>query len=194
MTTTPARDVSQTDRDAGFTLVELLMAITIMGIILVTLGFSVTQGYQNATETKASIDRAILANFAARYFAPDIASTTLAGTPIVTVNPPQCGTDAIPVIDIQTSDNTAVSYGIESADGGESLVRSTCSGSVTGTLNLVSQRHLGTTDPTLTVTPSDACTTTTTSCSLRLDWHNPDYSITVSGTRWVNATTTTTAP
>jgi prepilin-type N-terminal cleavage/methylation domain-containing protein len=178
----------ESERDGGFTLVELLMAITIMGIILVTLGFSVTEGFRNATQSKASIDRSILSTFAARYFAPDIASTTFGATSIVTTNPPACGVDATSVIDIQTSANTAVSYGYETAGGSRSLVRSTCSGNVTGSLTLIAQKHLGTTDASLT--PTATCATTT-SCSLTLTWHNPDYSITVSGARWVNATTTT---
>jgi type II secretory pathway pseudopilin PulG len=172
------------------TLIELLMAISIMGIILVTLGFAVTQGFRNATTTKVSIDRSILGNFAARYFAADIASTTYGSTSVVTSSPPACGAGNLQtIIDIQTGANTAVSYAILTlADGTKSLVRTSCSGSVTGTLTQLSRRHLGTTDGNLTASATCA---TTTSCALTLLWTSPTYSITFSGTRWVNATTTT---
>jgi len=180
------------DRDeAGFTLLELLMAITLMGIILVALSLAVTQGFKNTTATKASIDRSIVTNFAARYFASDIASATYGGS-IVTATPPACGTNAAitPIIDIQTGPNTAVSYGTElETDGSKSLVRSSCSGTVTTALTLIGRRHLGTTDNTFAPTASCA---SATGCTLTLSWSNPVYSITFGGTRWVNATTTTT--
>ena len=179
------------ERDAGFTLIELLMAITLMGLILFTLGLAVSEGFQNTTTAKASIDRSILGDFAARYFAPDIASATFGSPAIATTSPPACGSGTA-FIDIQTGPNSAVSYGwTQAADGSTSLLRSSCSGSVTGALTLVSRRYLGTSLN--MATPSATCATTT-SCALTLAWINPTYSITLTGTRWVNATTTTTGP
>jgi prepilin-type N-terminal cleavage/methylation domain-containing protein len=190
MTGSPLRNTR--DRpDAGFTLIELLMTISIMSLLLVTLGLSVTEGFQNTTTTKASIDRSILGNFAARYFAPDVASAAFGDASIVTTNPLACGTGT-PIVDIQTSAATAVSYATVTEVGGRiSLVRTVCSGTVATALALTSRQHLGTTDSSLTVTPASTCSVPgSTSCSLSLSWNNPSYSISVSGTRWVNSTTT----
>ena len=100
------------------------------------MGFAVTQGFRNASSSKTSIDRSILGNFAARYFAADVASAAFGATSIVT-NPPACGTDSgTPVIGIQTSSNSAITYGVfQEPDGRESLVRNVCSGSVSGALD-----------------------------------------------------------
>ena len=130
-TVTTGISLEQADEsDAGFTLVELLMAITIMGIILVTLGFSVTEGFRNATTSKASIDRSILGNFAARYFSPDVASATYGTGSIVTTSPPACGLTGTPIIDIQTGANSAVSYavpgGVRSHDAVPQFVYGQC--------------------------------------------------------------------
>jgi prepilin-type N-terminal cleavage/methylation domain-containing protein len=188
------------DGEDGFTLIELLMAIAITSIILVTMGFAVTEGFQNTTTTKTSIDRSLLGSFAARYFAADIASTTYGPasikTPTTTPAARPCGasaTAANTAVDIQTGDNTAVTYAVLTlADGRKSLARTVCSGTSTGPLTQTSRQIVGTTDASLVANANASCATST-SCALTLSWATaPTYSITVNGTRWVNATTTTT--
>jgi hypothetical protein len=74
------------------------------------------------------------------------------------------------------------------ANGQVSLFRTTCSGTIATSLTQTSQRLIGTADP---FTATALCGTTS-SCSMTLSWANPAYSVTLNGTRWVNATTTTT--
>jgi prepilin-type N-terminal cleavage/methylation domain-containing protein len=186
--TIPRRTAKRDRHEDGFTLIELIMAITISALILGTLSFSITEGFQNAGKTKTSIDRSLLGSFTARYFSADIASASFGPGAIVTTNPPICGVGTSrTIIDIQTSAITAVSYAmVTETNGQQTLVRRTCSGTVTGALTQIDSKHLGTTDAGLR--PPMAACASTTSCSLLLQWTTPTYSVTVSGTRWVNAT------
>jgi hypothetical protein len=186
-------------------MIELLVAIALTALILTTLSFAVSEGFRNTTTTKNSIDRSILGNFVARYFSADVASAVFgedpaAGTPAIktsTTTPAarSCHSGLPSSIDIQTSATTAVTYTVVTGtDGSKSLIRSVCSGTPTGPLSETQSFHLGTTDNTFQgVTPDPSCSAAgSTSCAMALSWNNPGYSITVSGTRWVNATTTTT--
>ena len=193
--------------ERGVTMIELLIAVAITALILTTLSFAVSEGFRNTTTTKASIDRSILGDFVARYFAADVASAVFGEdpaqgsvaikTPTTTPAARSCYSGLPSRIDIQTSATTAVTYTVVTGtNGDESLIRSVCSGTLTGPLTQTQAFHLGTTDSTLQpVRPTASCSATgSTSCALTLSWNNPIYSITVSGTRWVNATTTTSGP
>jgi prepilin-type N-terminal cleavage/methylation domain-containing protein len=181
-----------TRREDGYTLLELLMAVTIAALIVGALGFSITEGYQNATTSKSSIDRSLLGNFTARYFSADVASAVYGASAIVTTSPPACGTVTQTIIDIQTGPQSVVSYAVTTeADGRKTFVRRTCTGTVSGALTLPHTDHLGTTDNNFV--PSVTCTTTsnnTNDCSMKLTWATPAYVVKVNGSSWVNATTT----
>lgn len=66
-------------RDAGFTLVELLIAIVIMGIITLPLGNLVISYFLNSATTQARLNESHDAQIAAQYWAQDVASIGVRG-------------------------------------------------------------------------------------------------------------------
>ncbi len=81
-------------RERGFTLVELTIAVTILGIVVVTLANVFTVMARTADQTEQRLTQSRGAKFAGIYWNPDVASSELvnpagvrcgaAGTPLVT--------------------------------------------------------------------------------------------------------------
>jgi prepilin-type N-terminal cleavage/methylation domain-containing protein len=63
--------------DAGFTLIELIMAIVIMGIITVPLGNFVLSYFENYTQTESRLAGSHDIQIAAAYFSDDVANVGL---------------------------------------------------------------------------------------------------------------------
>jgi prepilin-type N-terminal cleavage/methylation domain-containing protein len=112
--------------ESGFTIIELLMAIAILGIVLGTVGLSVTQGFRHTTTTRARVDRSNLAEFTAKSFGPDVASAS--AIPVVYTAPATsaCGPGA--VVTVPRAGGESIDYAVV-ADGADTvLVRRRCSG------------------------------------------------------------------
>lgn len=72
--------------DAGFTLIELIITVVIMGVITLPLGNFVIAYFQNYTDTSARVSNSHDIQIATAYFSQDVANTGL-----------RTGTDYTPV-------------------------------------------------------------------------------------------------
>jgi prepilin-type N-terminal cleavage/methylation domain-containing protein len=168
--------------DRGVTLIELLVAIAILGIISVPLGNALITFFQHTDETTNRLSESHDAQIAAAYFTQDVGSIgrrdwTAAPFPLaqsVEVNVPAtgglypCGTDGTPDAAArllwddpsaaQTPSVIRVAYVVETVSGASELHRIKCVGaSTTPVSDLVLIHNLSSVDP---VQCSTACTGT----------------------------------
>ncbi|HEY3261096.1 MAG TPA: type II secretion system protein, partial [Pseudonocardiaceae bacterium] len=171
-----------TSCDAGFTLVELILTIAILGVITVPLGNTVIAALRNHQATSDRMELSHDAQISAAYFAHDVATVGVrdyATTPPPNSGPPYrqsiqldaahdaggavCGTAATPTAKLRLLSDRW-SGGVSATVGtdvvayylaGSELHRIKCSGSATPADDLVLAHHV---DPaTLAVTCSSAC-------------------------------------
>ncbi len=167
-------------REAGFTLIEVIVAIVITGIIVVVLGFSITESLSNTTRSRHGVDRSVVRNFASRYFGADVASSSATVAPSTDDTSPPCGSGQ-PVIDITLGNGAVVSYQYVSPTPSApsfSLYRRVCTGSTQ-----TAQTHIGTTSESFTA----GATCIGATCTLSLTWTNPAETFSVTGVRRVTA-------
>lgn len=160
-------------RDAGFTLVELVMAVVILGIIMAGVASALMVSMATTREATDRLDDAADLMLASAFLTPDVqgASSMLAndqpGFPAPAAAP-GCGTAAPLVLELRGPDvpiaappatlvtipttQTVVSYVL--AAGGAQLERRECVGSATPVSSAVVARGLST-----TVTPTVSCRT-----------------------------------
>jgi type II secretory pathway pseudopilin PulG len=158
--------ISQPADDAGYTLIEIVFSIALTSIIIVVIGFSVTQSLTNSASSRNSVDRAAVAAFGARYFAQDVASSVSYATG------PPCGSSITPVVSIKTgiAPNTIDVFYFVAGSGPSTLYRRACDGSAQA-----KDQHLGSTTDALTASAlcSDPPIDTTGTCTLTLQWAAP---------------------
>jgi prepilin-type N-terminal cleavage/methylation domain-containing protein len=113
-------------RERGFTLIELTIAVTILGIMVVTLATVFTVMARTADQTEQRFTQSRGAKFAGIYWNPDVASSEL-------VNPAgvRCGTAGTPLVTFRWVDDwlpqTQVSTWASTTGGSSwSLVRYLC--------------------------------------------------------------------
>lgn len=196
--------------DAGFTLIELMVTIAIMGIIMLPLGNLVIEYFQNTVSTQARAAESHDEQIAAAYFGGDVVSLgqrnsdgttkqsvwypTTSGAPIA------CGSGITPFLALAWGEYSSagvlstseVVYGTQTAtDAGRSelqLVRLRCANSSSTPVSTAILAH------NLTATPTVACDVTCTNASplpsvismtlsLRAAGDNTPYSVTLSGQR-----------
>jgi prepilin-type N-terminal cleavage/methylation domain-containing protein len=120
--------------DSGFTLVELLVATTIMGVVTTTLGFAVGGMLRSSTGARERVTRAHDTMMIGFQFPNDINAATTATAP----GSAQCGSGT-PVLTLTTSNvagggSATVWYGVDAG----ALVRAVCTGtSVASSARLV---------------------------------------------------------
>jgi prepilin-type N-terminal cleavage/methylation domain-containing protein len=145
-------------RADGFTLVELLVAIAILGIILVAVTMAVGMGFERTTDSEQRVHRSNLGEFTARYFGPDVA-----GSPSAPLAPAACGAGTA-VLTLPTTSSARTTVYVRSADS-RTLSRRECDGTtVVGDTELGTARDPFTT--TVTCRPVDTCRSVT----LRVAW------------------------
>jgi prepilin-type N-terminal cleavage/methylation domain-containing protein len=138
----------------GFTMVELVMAVAILGIISITLGVVGTVMFKTLGQTQDRLTESRGPRFASVYWVPDVASADVVNPSTAGV-PTVCGA-AAPLVTLQWTDDrtalTTVSYGIVTTGVVSKLERRFC-------IN-------GSTLPTRTTTiaPSVAPSATTVTC------------------------------
>lgn len=135
--------------EGGFTLLEILIAVSVLGLILVTLTVAVMMGFRNNARAEATTDRSNLVSFTTRLFNRDVASATAA--PTVGAG---CGTPT-PAVNIPLEGGTSAAYVVvtTSSPPRSALVRRVCNGAT-----VVSSEEIGATKWALTATAS--CTDT----------------------------------
>jgi prepilin-type N-terminal cleavage/methylation domain-containing protein len=172
------------DDESGFTLVELLMSIVILGIIAVPLGEVIIGYLKNADATVARMSESHDAQIAAAYFAQDVQAvgvrdytvTTSGFFPLAqsvwtdvapTAGPFPCGAAGLPNAVVRLAwddfpsgaaspaDQVRAAYVVEN---GTELHRLVCKGSAVPVSDVVVAHHL------ISV-PTVACTGTTADCN-----------------------------
>jgi Tfp pilus assembly protein PilE len=152
-----------TNDENGFTLIEVISAVAITMILLVGVGFAVTESLTSGTSSRHTVDRSVVGDLAARYFGADVASST--ALPTVPGSTPSCGTTVPTAIAMTVDASTTVWYYVSGA-GPSTLFRRSCTGST-----LFAQQSLGTTGDALVATAS--CPVGGNACTLALTWAAP---------------------
>jgi prepilin-type N-terminal cleavage/methylation domain-containing protein len=147
--------------ESGFTMVELIVAIAILGIISTTVGVVGVVMFKTMGQTQARLDETRGPRFASVYWVPDVASTE-------SVNPgTTCGSAANTLVTLQWPDDrpafgvTTVTYGFDTVGTVTKVVRRLCT--------------LGSTTPlrTTTIAPNVVQASTTVTCGTGA---SPSYS------------------
>lgn len=161
--------------DAGFTLLEMLVAIAVLGIIMIPLAGAFTVGLRSYQRAEDQIAGSTASLFASAYWASDVQSADS-----VTVPGTACAPTGTNVVTFAwAADPTAptppttlaipmqrVSYVVQSTASGRRLVRVACGGS-SSTVNTIVPRLSATSDPQVTcellnppptTAPLSACT------------------------------------
>jgi prepilin-type N-terminal cleavage/methylation domain-containing protein len=139
----------------GFTLVELMVAVTVLGIIIVPLATSIIVGLRTTGDAQQRILEARGSQLTAAYFPFDVASSDT----IVPNDANPCGgTGPAVVASFDWADDRSptneVSYVVPA--GGTDMYRKVCQGGTVKSTNLLASGIAGT--PTLTCTPNADCT------------------------------------
>jgi prepilin-type N-terminal cleavage/methylation domain-containing protein len=118
--------------EGGFTMVELVISVAILGIMSIALGVVGTVMFRTLNQTQDRLTESRGPRFASVYWVPDVSSAekinpATAGIPTV------CGTGAL--VTLQWTDDrtavTTVSYAIDTTGGTSKLVRRFCTNGTT---------------------------------------------------------------
>lgn len=136
--------------EAGFTLVELMVAVVIMGIVIAPLSAGMFVALRTMDETSNRRAGSNDAQLLSLYLPPDVQSADDAKTTGIT-----CGTLATPKLQLWSTvydTNFNVGYGVQqAADGTWQLVRQPCSG---GAIKVVGRNLASASGVTVTRTPA----------------------------------------
>lgn len=113
--------------ESGFTLVELLIAVVVLGMIVVALGSGFSVGLRTMNDTSNRLAGSNDAQLLGIYLPPDVESATAAtasadGTGIT------CTGASNPMLQLTDGTTFNVVYGVRSASGGFQLERYVCTG------------------------------------------------------------------
>lgn len=179
MSTTPLH----TGRDEGFTLVELLVAIVIIGVISMVLGNALYLGIRTTTNTYTRLDQSNAALAVSRYLTGDIQQAE--GTVLVATADTSCGGTAPLKVRARSSASVAATdTTIVWALSGTDLVRRTCNGAGTVTNSFVVANRVSAFTPAACAAPCTASTISVTFTTQGgLDVPTQNWSVAVSRRR-----------
>lgn len=117
--------------DHGVTLIELLVATTILGIIMATLGGALVVGLRTSDDAAGRLAESAEAQLVARYLVPDTQSATFiddrTSTPTLNLGCADTASDVLRLWSPSAStQGVAVVYGLRTVGGVKQLVRSRC--------------------------------------------------------------------
>lgn len=138
---------------AGFTLVELLVAIAVLGIVIFPLGVAISTGVRTTVDASQRFTDAHGTQIAATYFSDDVASAAT----VVPNDASPCGGGGPSIVTFRWSDDvssaSSASYALRSVSGDRTLVRALCRGGPpVETATIV--HDLAATAPSVVCTPS----------------------------------------
>lgn len=165
--------------ERGFTLAELLVAVSILGVIMVPLCGSIIVGLRTTSDSQQRLMEARGAQLTANYFPFDVASATK----IVPRDPTPCGgTGPAVVASFEWADDRSltneVTYAVPA--GTTDMVRMFCQGGSLVSKNLLASGLSGT--PTIACAPTAACDATFKSATITVKGTS-GWQYTVTGTR-----------
>lgn len=114
----------------GFTLIEAVVAVGLMGIVISSVAATIFVGLQTTRESNARLTESVGVSFASAYFVPDVASAVT----VVTGDLTGCAITGTPVVRFNWQDaagSQIASYAYRTVGGEQALVRGFC---VNGTL------------------------------------------------------------
>ena len=128
---TRLRSRAARSREGGFTMVELMASVAILGIISTSLGVVGVVMFKTMGQTQNRLDESRGPRFASVYWIPDVASADKVNPDTVGL-PTVCGATG-PLVTLQWTDTTTtgfttVSYGFVSTAGVSKLERRFCVG------------------------------------------------------------------
>lgn len=130
----PSRD------ERGFTLVEVLIAVTVLGIIVAALGAAFSVGLRTMDGTANRLAGSMDAQLLGFYLPDDVASaTTITASPAPIV----CAGAASPILELGDATAFTVVYGVRAADGRHQLERYDCAGGAVRSTIVVARNLAG---------------------------------------------------
>ena len=164
--------------ERGFTLPELLVAVTVLGIIILPLTASIVVGVRTTGDAQQRLIEARGEQLTAAYFPSDVASSD---TIVPNDTAPCGGTGPAVVVSFDWADDHSptneVSYVVPA--GGTDMYRKSCQGGVVQTTNLLGSGISGTL--TISCTPNANCASAN-AATITVNLHSGGQ-YTVSGTR-----------
>jgi prepilin-type N-terminal cleavage/methylation domain-containing protein len=158
---------SQLKDERGFTLVELLLAVVVLGMIVVALGSAFSVGVRSMNDTSDRLSGSSDAQQLSVFFPPDVESAS-AAVASATGSGITCSGGGLVAADqrLQLTDGTFnIVYGVRSASGGFQLERHVCTSGVWVSTRVVARNLAGLTAVTPTRIPASG---TLTGASLTL--------------------------
>ena len=144
------------DAEAGFTLIEMLVAVTVLGIIIVPLGMAISLGFRATVSTQQKLASAQDAQAISAYFPADVQSVDPSGVnPTDSVNESVCPTNPsdprqeYPLAlfvwnqDLGVNGQTVVRYIARGQGANSQLVRRYCETTSTAPVDVVLASHFG---------------------------------------------------
>jgi prepilin-type N-terminal cleavage/methylation domain-containing protein len=130
------RSIASVRSERGLSLIEMLIAITISGIIATALTGAIYFGFQATGSTETRLSQSGKANLLASYFVEDVQNATGVGKG-VTESAAACGAGAMPVAllltqDTATPSTSSISYFVGTGANSTTLYRRTCDGGIPG--------------------------------------------------------------
>jgi prepilin-type N-terminal cleavage/methylation domain-containing protein len=166
--------------ESGFTLVELLIAVVVLGVIVAGISAGFSLGLNTLNETSNRLAGSNDAQLLGTYLPPDVTSATEATTTGIA-----CSGASNPQLELSDGPNFNVVYGVRTIAGGHQLERYDCTSGSVGKTTVVARNLAGASAVLATRIPASG---TLTGASLTVTerttpQESSAYVFTVTGTR-----------
>lgn len=150
----------KSEHERGFTLIEVVVTVGILGVIVSSVAASIFVGLKTTQESNARLTESTGVSFASAYVVPDVASAAAVTVADLT----GCATSGTPVVRFDWVDSNGpqiAAYAFRLVGGEQALVRQFCvNGASTGEFAVV--RGLSNTAPAVVCSPSCAAAASVT--------------------------------